>query len=63
MDLSGGGNTNIGVNVNVEGGGQGGSRMDEDQAKALGNMVSIAVQDELHRQKRPGGILSPYGSA
>ena len=63
VDLSGGGNTNIGVNVNVEGGGQGGSRMDEDQAKALGNMVSIAVQDELHRQKRPGGILSPYGSA
>ena len=29
----------------------------------LGRAISMAVQEELQRQKRPGGILSPYGAA
>ena len=28
-----------------------------------GKLVASAVQAELQRQKRPGGILSPYGSS
>jgi len=34
-----------------------------NQAAQLGRVVSMAVQDELHKQKRPGGILSPFGAA
>ena len=29
----------------------------------LDEVHSGAVQEELQRQKRPGGILSPYGAA
>jgi hypothetical protein len=34
--------------------------MDGDKAKALGYMVSQAVQQELVEQQRPGGLLSSY---
>ena len=27
----------------------------------LGKVVAKAVQEELHKQRRNGGILSPYG--
>jgi hypothetical protein len=52
---SGGGVGNVVVNVdangsNVEGNGQ--------QANALGKAIGIAVQQELIKQKRPGGLLS-----
>ena len=29
----------------------------------LGKLIASAVQDELHFQKRSGGILNPYGVA
>jgi lambda family phage tail tape measure protein len=52
---SGGGVGNVVVNVdangsNVEGNGQ--------QANALGKAIGIAVQQELIKQKRPGGLLA-----
>jgi lambda family phage tail tape measure protein len=52
---SGGGTTNVVVNVDASG-----SEVEGDagQAKALGNAISAAVQSELIKQKRPGGLLS-----
>jgi lambda family phage tail tape measure protein len=52
---SGGGTTNVVVNVDASG-----SRVqgDQSQAKALGGAISAAVQSELVRQKRPGGLLA-----
>jgi len=62
MTGSGGGVNNVSVNVNmgegtadVQGGEQGGVN--------LGKVIAGAVQEELQRQKRPGGILSPLGVA
>jgi hypothetical protein len=51
----GGGTTNVVVNVDASG-----SKVEGDagQAKALGNAISAAVQSELIKQKRPGGLLS-----
>ena len=34
-----------------------------ERMKTLGVAISNAVQEELHKQKRPGGILSPHGAA
>ena len=36
---------------------------DPGQGEQLGRVISSAVQEELQRQRRPGGILSPYGAA
>jgi len=49
-----GGNSNVTINVDA-----GGSSMsgDAEQAGQLGRMLAAAVQDEMARQKRPGGIL------
>jgi lambda family phage tail tape measure protein len=52
---SGGGTTNVVVNVDASGSKVEG---DQSQAKALGNVISAAVQSELIRQKRPGGLLA-----
>ena len=49
-----GGTGNIVVNVNASGSSVEG---DEAQGKQLGKLIGIAVQTELIRQKRPGGIL------
>jgi hypothetical protein len=51
----GGGTTNVVVNVDASGSKVEG---DQSQAKALGNVISAAVQSELIRQKRPGGLLA-----
>lgn len=50
-----GGVGNVVVNVNASG-----SRVEGDQpnAKALGSAIGAAVQAELIKQKRPGGLLS-----
>lgn len=50
-----GGSTNVVVNVdasgtNVEG--------DESEGRELGRLISVAVQSEIIKQKRPGGILA-----
>jgi len=52
---SGGGSTNVVVNVDASGSSVEG---DQQQAKALGNAISAAVQSELVKQKRPGGLLA-----
>jgi TP901 family phage tail tape measure protein len=50
-----GGSTNVVVNVDASGSSVEG---DQAQAKALGNAISAAVQSELVKQKRPGGLLA-----
>ena len=49
-----GGVSNIVVNVDASGSNVEG---DESQGRELGKMIGIAVQSELIKQKRPGGIL------
>ena len=58
---SGGGVNNVSVSVNMDGSTnvQGG----EEGGQDLGKVIAGAVQQELQRQKRPGGILSPLGAA
>ena len=52
---SGGGTTNVTVNVDAGGTSVQG---DQAQAKQLGVVVSAAVQAELVKQQRPGGLLA-----
>ena len=62
MKGSGGGTANVTVNIAADG--QASSNMTANngqQAGELAKAVSAAVQDEMHKQQRPGGILSPYG--
>ena len=62
----GAGTNNISITVNMNEGGTSTQQEgfgSEDQAAQLGKMLSAAVQQELQNQKRPGGILSPYGAA
>ena len=59
------GTNNVSVNISMDnqGGGQQQNTADNNQMRNLGLAISGAVQEELQRQKRPGGILSPYGAA
>ena len=50
-----GGSTNIVVNVDASGSNVEG---DEEQGRELGRMISVAIQSELIKQKRPGGMLA-----
>ena len=63
VDLKGG-TTQNNITVNVASDGrsttQGSSGMDSEK---LGKAIAVAVQSELHNQKRSGGILNPYGVA
>jgi tape measure domain-containing protein len=52
----GGGSTNVVVNVDASGNSN--VQGDQAQAKQLGVAVSAAVQAELVKQQRPGGLLS-----
>ena len=57
LGVEGGGNNTV-VNVSVDASGtevQG----DEQQGRALGQLIAAAVQSELVQQSRPGGILNP----
>ena len=58
-------NNNVTVNVSMDGQGnsQSESNSDGQMGANMGKLIAGAVQDELQRQKRPGGILSPYGAA
>lgn len=51
----GGGTSNIVVNVDASGSNVEGSA---DQASQLGKAIGLAVQQELVKQKRPGGLLA-----
>ena len=53
-DKLGGGGTNISVNVDASGSSVQG---DEQQGKELGRLISVAIQSELIKQRRPGGLL------
>ena len=53
--LGGSNNTSVVVNVDASGSDVQG---DDAGAKELGGLISIAVQSELVRQQRPGGLLS-----
>ena len=53
-DKLGGGSTNISVNVDASGSSVQG---DEQQSKELGKAISAAIQSELLKQRRPGGLL------
>jgi len=53
--LRGGGSTNVVVNVDASGTNVQGN---EAQGKELGTLLSVAVQQELLKQQRPGGLLS-----
>jgi TP901 family phage tail tape measure protein/lambda family phage tail tape measure protein len=55
MASGGGGNTNVVVNVDAKGSSVEG---DEQGANQLGRVISAAVQSELIKQQRPGGILA-----
>jgi len=52
--LGGGGSTNISVNIDASGSSVQG---DEQQSKELGRAISAAIQSELLKQRRPGGLL------
>ena len=57
-------NNNVVVNVSVDSNGNSSSHTSEQQGKqasVIGKLISTAVTEELMKQKRPGGILSPYG--
>ena len=63
VEMRGGGGT-ANVTVNISADGQATSSMEAnggDRAAQLGRAVSVAVQEELHKQQRPGGMLSPFG--
>ena len=52
--LAGGGSTNISVNVDASGSSV---QSNEQQGKELGRVISAAIQSELIKQRRPGGLL------
>jgi hypothetical protein len=52
----GGNNTNISVSVDASGSQVEG---DEPNARELGNLIAAAIQSELIKQKRNGGLLAP----
>ena len=49
------GGTNIVVNVDASGSSVEG---DEEQGRELGRLISVAIQSELIKEKRPGGLLA-----
>lgn len=55
VEASGGGVSNVVVNVDASGSNVQG---DQPNAKALGSVIGAAVQAELVKQKRPGGLLA-----
>ena len=55
LGVSGGGSTSVVVNVDAKGTTVQG---DNGQGQALGRAISAAVQQELIKQRRPGGLLA-----
>ena len=58
---------NVSVSVNVAKDGQANTSVSgtgqNSMGKGLGDAISAAVVQELAKQKRNGGMLSPYGAA
>jgi len=63
VELSGGGSqtNNVSVNVNIENSGQANTEMQGNNANEFAKSIANVVQREIQNQKRPGGLLSPYG--
>jgi lambda family phage tail tape measure protein len=55
VEAQGGGTTNISIAVDASGSSVEG---DDEQARQLGKVISLAVQNELVIQKQPGGLLT-----
>ncbi len=64
---AGGQQNNIGVTVNIASDGSSSISQDNAQAdqegKSMAAAISAAVTQELIKQRRAGGMLSPYGAA
>ena len=58
LGVSGGGSAPVNVTVNVDASGNSQVAGDQNQGAQLGRVISQAVQDELVKQKRPGGLLA-----
>ncbi|MAK37837.1 MAG: hypothetical protein CMC15_16885 [Flavobacteriaceae bacterium] len=56
LGVEGGGGTNVVVNVDASGTQVQGN---EQEGRALGQLIAAAVQSELVQQSRPGGLLNP----
>ena len=65
VQMAGGasGTNNVTVNVNMETGESTTEDKKGPDMGELGKTVAAAVQAELQHQKRPGGILSPFGAS
>ena len=63
MNGSAGQVNNIVINIDEKGNSSSQSAGADVDSEGLAKAVAKAVQDELHNQKRSGGILSPYGAA
>ena len=63
VELSGGGSqtNNVSVNVNIENSGRANTEMQGNNANEFAKSIANVVQREIQNQKRPGGLLSPYG--
>ena len=55
LGVAGGGSTNVTVNVDASGSQVQG---DSNRGEQLGRAISVAVQQELIKQRRPGGLLA-----
>ena len=55
LGVAGGGGTNIAVNVDASGSSAEG---DTARSRELGGLIGAAIQNELVKQKRPGGLLA-----
>jgi hypothetical protein len=63
VDLQGAGSQNnvvVNVSVNNEGGATEDTQADTNEGKKFGSAISAAVQKEIIKQQRNGGLLSPY---
>lgn len=63
VEMSGGGaqTNNVSVNVNVQNDGRTDTTTEGD-SREMGKAIAAAVQQEIQTQRRPGGLLSPYGA-
>ena len=55
--MQGGGNQ-INTTINVSADGAVDTTTDEEQGRALGQAIQVAVLEEISKQQRPGGILA-----
>lgn len=63
VELQSGGSqvNNVSVSVNVENSGRSNTEMQGKGAEDFAKSIANVVQREIQAQKRPGGLLSPYG--